>query len=237
MADARRPPRAGTSRPRSPTWPGPTRRRVRAATDKEAWDALVLGRRSPTPSTLVDTAALAGGAGSTPTALLARWRAGRERAGRALRALPDGPADAVVRPADVGRPRWPPRGSWRPGPTRSTSTRRSASSPRSATGCGTSPTSACGPATSPSPRTARRRPAEEFRVELTAPSGETLGLGPGGRRADGDRAGVRLLPAGHPAHPPRRHRPGRHRCRTPTSWLDIAQCFAGPPGEGTAGRG
>ncbi len=56
-------------------------------------------------------------------------------------------------------------------------------------------------------------PAEEFLVSLTAPSGERVDVGARGRRADGDRAGVRLLPAGHPAHPPRRHRPGRRRSR------------------------
>ena len=39
--------------------------------------------------------------GSRPQALLARWGAARERARRALRELPDGPEDAVVRPADV----------------------------------------------------------------------------------------------------------------------------------------
>ena len=38
-------------------------------------------------------------------------------------------------------------------------------------------------------------------------------MGSRGRRADPDRQRRRLLPPGHPAHAPRRHRPGRHRLR------------------------
>ena len=56
-------------------------------------------------------------------------------------------------------------------------------------------------------------PAEEFRVELTAPSGELWTWGPEDAAPVGARAGVRLLPAGHPAGQPRRHRPGRGRRR------------------------
>ena len=73
------------------------------------------------------------------------------------------------------RPRWRPRGSWRPGRTPSTSTRRSASSPRSTTGSGTWPTSACAPATSPSPPTGSSRPPTSSASSLTAPSGEAWG--------------------------------------------------------------
>ena len=54
-------------------------------------------------------------------------------------------------------------------------------------------------------------PAEEFRVQLVAPSGETWAWGPEDAAAAGHRLGVRLLPARHPAGPPRRHRPGRGR--------------------------
>ena len=56
-------------------------------------------------------------------------------------------------------------------------------------------------------------PAEEFRIDLVAPSRRRLELGTRGRRADADRERRRLLPAGHPARPPRRHRPRRHRRR------------------------
>ncbi len=56
-------------------------------------------------------------------------------------------------------------------------------------------------------------PAEEFRVELTAPSGEVWAWGPDGAAAAGGRVGVRLLPARHPARAPRRHGPGRGRRR------------------------
>ena len=56
-------------------------------------------------------------------------------------------------------------------------------------------------------------PAEEFRVELTAPSGELWTWGPEDAAQRVTRSGVRLLPAGHPAGQPRRHRPGRGRRR------------------------
>ena len=60
-------------------------------------------------------------------------------------------------------------------------------------------------------------------------------VGTRGRRPDGHRLGRRLLPAGDPAGAPPRHRPaavGPDADR----WLDIAQAFAGPPGEGRAAR-
>ena len=74
-------------------------------------------------------------------------------------------------------------------------------------------------------------PAEEFRIELHRALRRALDLGTGRRGPAGDRVGVRLLPAGHPARPPRRPRPGR-RGPDADQWLDIAQAFAGPPGEG-----
>ena len=43
--------------------------------------------------------------------------------------------------------------------------------------------------------------------------GRDLDLGTRGRRPAGHRPRPRLLPAGHPARAPRRHRPGRHRRR------------------------
>src|SRR5690606_18108787 len=45
------------------------------------------------------------------------------------------------------------------------------------------------------------------------PVGRGVDLRSRRRRADRDRFGVRLLPPGHPAHPPRRHRPGGRRRR------------------------
>ena len=110
-------------------------------------------------------------------------------------------------------PRWRPRGSWRPGRTRSTSTTPLESGP--------SPTDRIRHVAHLGVRTRNysysvhqeEPPAEEFRVELTAPERRGLDVGSRGRGPVGARAGVRLLPAGHPAGQPRRHRPGRGRCR------------------------
>ena len=101
---------------------------------------------------------------------------------------------------------------------------------RRPTGSGTSPTSASAPATSPSRARARaagrgvpRRPGRA----VAASSGR------GDRRTPTQtrhRAGLRLLPAGHPAGPPRRHRPGRRRRRR----RPVARHrpgLRGPPGE------
>ena len=97
-------------------------------------------------------------------------------------------------------------------------------------GCGTSRTSASAPGTSPSARTACRRPREEFRVELAAPDGGTWTWGPedAAQRVTGPALDFCLRVTR------RRHRadlalqavgPDADR------WLDVAQAFAGPPGE------
>ena len=154
--------------------------------------------------------------GSRPPALLARWGAARTALAEALRGLPGGHEDAVVRPADVGgldgdravhgdlgararRVRRPgPRGrAHRPGPPR-------------------------GPPRGADPRLrllrARARAAGRGvpRRAGRALRGD-LDLGPARRRAVGARLGVRLLPAGHPAPAPRRHRPGRRPAPTPSA--------------------
>lgn len=74
-------------------------------------------------------------------------------------------------------------------------------------------------------------PSEEFRIELVAPSGETWTWGPsdGAQSVSGSaydfcllvtqrahRSDTDLIATGRDAH----------------TWLDIAQCFAGPPGQG-----
>ena len=79
-------------------------------------------------------------------------------------------------------------------------------------------------------------PAEEFRVELTAPSGETWSWGPEGaaQRVSGsaydfcllvtqrvNRADTDLVAVGEDAE----------------HWLGIAQAFAGPPGPGREAHG
>ena len=120
-------PRAGTSPPRSRTWPGPTRPPLRAATDKAGFGRAGAARRCADPHGFVDDAAAEGARGAAGRAAgRAGATAGRALA-EALRALPDGTRMPLVRAADERRPRWPPPGSWRPGRTASTSPTRSAS--------------------------------------------------------------------------------------------------------------
>ena len=90
QAGARRPrPPAGTSPPRSCTSPGPTRSPSLAATDKAAWDEVVL-QAIADPEGFVDVEALAG-AQAAPAEILARWRAARAGAAAgAARATPPG---------------------------------------------------------------------------------------------------------------------------------------------------
>ena len=61
---------------------------VAAATDKEAWDALVLEAIAD-PEGAIDAAALRGGR-AQPAELLARWRSSRAALATALRDRPDG---------------------------------------------------------------------------------------------------------------------------------------------------
>ena len=79
-------------------------------------------------------------------------------------------------------------------------------------------------------------PAEEFRVELTAPSGETWAWGPqdAAQRVTGPAYDFCLLVT------QRRHRDDTTLVATGDDaehWLGIAQCFAGPPGEGREATG
>ena len=133
-------------------------------------------------------------------------------------------------------PRWRPPGSWRPG--------RTALDVHEALGVDARdhrPDPARRPPRRPHPRLRLRR-ARRGRARRGVPrragraSGDALDLGPGGRRADGDRVGVRLLPAGHPARPPRRHRPGRRPAPTPTAGSTSRRPSPARPGEGRAPR-
>ena len=81
-------------------------------------------------------------------------------------------------------------------------------------------------------RTGSTPPAEEFRVDLVAPSGESWAWGPADAAQSVHRLGVRLLPAGHPAACTATTPTWSPPARTPTAWLDIAQAFAGPPATG-----
>ena len=212
-AGARRPrPPAGTSPPRSPTCSGPTRSPSLAATDKAAWDALVLrgdrrpGRASSTrPPARSRRLRAAGAARPLGRGARRRWR-------RPCATCPTGEKMPWFGPP-MSPPRWPPPGSWRPGRTRSTC--------YEALGVEPEPTDRIRHVAHLGVRTrnfafsvheldaaGRGVPGRADRAVRRG-----LDLGPGGRRPDGDRVGVRLLPAGHPARPPRRHRPGRRRRR------------------------
>ena len=103
-------------------------------------------------------------------------------------------------------------------------------------GCGTSRTSACAPATSPTWCAIAAPPAEPFRVELDRPGRRDLDLG---RREDatqsvtGPALDFCLLVT------QRRHRDDLALVAVGADadeWLDIAQAFAGPPGEGRGRR-
>jgi uncharacterized protein (TIGR03084 family) len=79
-------------------------------------------------------------------------------------------------------------------------------------------------------------PFEEFRIELTAPSGELWTFGPENAtdRVTGPALDLCLLVT------QRAHRADlalRAEGEDADRWLDIAQAFAGPPGEGRPPKG
>ena len=203
------PPRAPSSTPWSPPleptdWRTPTPGRgldVAHQIAHLAWTDEV-GARSPPPTPTRFDAAAARGAGRArrlrrpapppsgprrrrPSCSTA-WRAGRAAPrGRAARPCPAGAEARLVRAADEPdldghRPADGDLGA-RPGRRRRARRRRG----RPPTGCGTSPTSASAPATSPSWCTTGTAPAEPFRVELVAPVGRAVDVGPGRRRPSG----------------------------------------------------
>ena len=145
--------------------------------------------------------------------LLTRWRAGARGAGRALRSHPTDAADAVVRPAHVGHLHGHGALHGDLGALPGRARRPRAPPPTRPTGSGTWPIWACAPAASPYGVRGLEPPVGRSESSSTAPSGGRLDVGSAGRRPAGDRAGVRLLPAGHPARAPRRHRPGGRRGR------------------------
>jgi uncharacterized protein (TIGR03084 family) len=79
-------------------------------------------------------------------------------------------------------------------------------------------------------------PLEEFKIRLTAPSGQTWSWGPGGGRrsrcADRRATSACSSPSASTAPTPTWVATGPDANR----WLDIAQCFAGPPGAGRPAR-
>ena len=166
-----------------------------------------------------------------PRALLARWRAAREALAEALRAYPAGQKmpwfGPPMSPTSMATARF--METWAHG---STSTRRSASRPSPPTGSVTSPPRG------PHPRLRVRRAGLDgagrgVRVELTAPSGDTWAWGPedAAQTVTGSAYDFGLLVT------QRVHRTDTDLVATGEEadrWLDIAQAFAGPPGEGRA---
>ena len=206
---------------------------VFAATDKEAWDAVVLGAIGD-PDGFVDAQALEV-ARLAPSALLARWGAAREALTTALREFPGGQRmpwfGPPMSPASMATARF--METW-------------AHSLDVYEALGIEPpvtdrirnVAHLGVRTRDFAYSVHRLdpPAEEFRVELTAPSGDTWTWGPedAAQRVSGpaydfcrlvtqriNREDADLVAVGEGAE----------------KWLSIAQAFAGPSGEGRARSG
>ena len=205
---------------------------VKAATDKEAWDAVVV-RAIEDPTGFVDTAALEI-ARLEPQALLARWGSGRTALADALRAFPAG-----------GKMPWfgPPMSPASMATARFMETWAHALDVYEASGAERVATDRIRHVAHLGVRTRNfafsvhelDAPAEEFRIELTAPSGEVWSWGPEGaaQTVVGSAYDFCLLVT------QRRHREDTDLVATGADadrWLDIAQAFAGPPGDGRAPR-
>jgi uncharacterized protein (TIGR03084 family) len=205
-----------------------------AATDKEGWDALVLETLAD-PEHVVDRAALTGGI-AAPQVILDRWRSARARLAETLRSLPAGH-----------------RIPWY-GPSMSAASMATARFMETwAHSLDVHEALAAEPEVTDRIRHVahlgvRTRdyafsmhglpaPSEEFRVELTAPSGDLWAWGPedASQTVTGAAYDFCLLVTR------RIHRTDTSlvaRGRDANTWLGIAQAFAGPPGEGReAARG
>lgn len=204
-----------------------------SATDKQRWDELVLEAMAD-PEHAVDTAALTG-AGVAPAALLARWRSGRSALAEALRGVPAGEKlpwyGPPMSPTSMATARF--METWAHG-----------RDVYDALGVDVVPTDTIFHVAHIGTRTrdfayhvrGQQPPSEQFRIELTAPSGARWTWGPedAPQRVIGSaydfcllvtqrvhRADTDLVAVGDDAE----------------QWLGIAQCFAGSSGEGRQARG
>ncbi|MGW1889981.1 TIGR03084 family metal-binding protein [Streptomyces sp. NPDC002004] len=199
-----------------------------AATDQDAFAAEV-EKALTMPDTFVDEGA-AEGAALPPAELLARWRTGRAALDRALRAAPDG-----------ARFPWygPPMSTASMATGRIMETWAHGQDVADALGATRGPTDRLRHVARIGVRArdfafgARglKPPAEEFRIELAAPSGALWTYGPedAAQRVTGPALDFCLLVT------QRAHRDDLGvRAQGPDAdrWLDIAQAFAGPPGQG-----
>ncbi|WP_110181036.1 TIGR03084 family metal-binding protein [Nocardioides solisilvae] len=205
---------------------------VKAATDKAAWDAEVMGAIG-NPEGYVDEMALTGGA-VDPAELLARWRTARAALVQTLRDFPEGE-----------KLPWfgPPMSPTSMATARLMETWAHSLDVHEALGAEAEPTDRIRHVAHLAVRTRNysfaqnglEKPAEEFRVELVSPSGEAWTYGPedAAQRVTGPAYDLCLLAT------QRVHRADTALVATGADadrWLDIAQCFAGPAGEGRAPR-
>jgi len=203
---------------------------VAAATDKEQWDAFVIKAMSD-PTGFVDVEALGGGK-AAPGELLARWREARAGLDSALRNYPAGQ-----------KMPWfgPPMSPTSMGTARFMETWAHSLDVAEALGIEPEPTDRIRHVAHLGVRTrnfafgvhALPPPTEEFRIELTAPSGELWEWGPvdAAQSVRGSAYDFCLRVT------QRRHRDDLDLVATgpdANQWLDIAQAFAGPPGQGRA---
>ena len=204
-----------------------------AATDKEAWDALVLEAIAD-PEGAIDKAALRGGEVG-PAELLARWRSSRTALATALRERPDG--EKIP---------WygPPMSPTSMATARFMETWAHSLDVHEALGAEPEVGDRLRHVAHLGVRTRRfaysvhgqEAPAEEPRVELTAPSGETWTWGDADatQRVTGSAYDFcRLVTQ-------RIHRDDTDLVATGDDaehWLRIAQAFAGPSGEGRVAGG
>lgn len=206
---------------------------VVAATDKEGWDALVLEAIGD-PDGFVDAQAHEV-ARLAPDALLARWGNAREALVRTLREVPDG-----VKIPWFG----PPMSPASMATARFMETWAHALDVYDAVGVRPEPTDRVRHVAHLGIRTRDfafsvhqlEPPAEEFRVELTAPSGEAWTWGP----EDATQSVVGSAYDFCQLVTQRVHRGDTDLVATGADadrWLDIAQAFAGPSGDGRAARG
>lgn len=205
---------------------------VVAATDQPAWDALVLQGMAD-PSGFVDAGAHEI-ARLAPTALLARWGTARTALTTALREFPEGE-----------RMPWfgPPMSATSMATARFMETWAHALDVYDALGIEPERSDRVRHVAHLGVRTrgfaysvhGETAPAEEPRVELTAPSGETWSWGPedAAQSVTGSAYDFCLLVT------QRVHRDDTDLVAVgddAAHWLTIAQCFAGPAGEGRAPR-
>ncbi|GAA2408587.1 TIGR03084 family metal-binding protein [Streptomyces pulveraceus] len=205
-----------------------------AATDADAFAAEV-ARALEAPDSFVDRGAEEIAAALAPAALLARWRAGRER------------LEAVLRKAPAGtRIPWygPPMGVASMATARIMETWAHGQDIADALGVTRTPTARLRHVARIGVRARDyaylvrgiKAPEEEFRVELLAPDGELIAFGPpdAPQRVTGPLVDFCLLVT------QRAHRDDLAvRAVGPDAdqWLGIAQAFAGPAGPGRAPRG